>query len=410
MEQQRSAYPAPRRSKRTLFEQREKGIEPRHARSCGGRGWDEAGLCECKPGFQAAASDRRSSKVIRKTFPTLQAAKNWRNEASVAIKKGELRASTGLTFNIAADAFVAGMKDGSIRNRNRRPYKPSVIRTYETWLDARLRPVFGASKLSVIDRNDVQDYADELLADGLDPSTVRNVLMPMRVIFRRARRRGEVAVNPTQDLELPAVEGTRDRVASPKEAVQLIEALAENDQALWATALYAGLRNGELRAFKLENDHGTYLEVECAWDDVAGEIEPKSKAGARKIPVCDHLRHYLDAQIARLGRDTGLLFGEDTTTPFDYGRTTRRAYASFKRAGLERITLHECRHSFRSYLDAIPAISETRADRYAGHADVSMRARYAHALDGQLATDAAALDEYLDAATAGKVVPLRRAS
>jgi len=50
--------------------------------------------------------------------------------------------------------------------------------------------------------------------------------------------------------------------------------------------------------------------------------------------------------------------------PHDYGKATRRAYSAVKKAKLESFTLHELRHSFRSYLDAIPTISDTRVDRY----------------------------------------------
>ena len=35
-----------------------------------------------------------------------------------------------------------------------------------------------------------------------------------------------------------------------------------------------------------------------------------------------------------------------------------------------------------------------------------MRARYSHSLDGQLALDAAALDEYLDGMTSGRIASL----
>lgn len=67
--------------------------------------------------------------------------------------------------------------------------------------------------------------------------------------------------------------------------------------------------------------------------------------------------------------------------------------------------LHECRHSFSSYLDAA-GISEARADRYMGHSNASVAARYRHQLDGQLAEDAERLEAYLTGARAGKVVAL----
>jgi hypothetical protein len=47
-------------------------------------------------------------------------------------------------------------------------------------------------------------------------------------------------MKPTLGLELPAVRGTRDRIASPEEAAALLAALPA-DRAIWATAMYAGL-------------------------------------------------------------------------------------------------------------------------------------------------------------------------
>src|SRR2546429_286757 len=68
--------------------------------------------------------------------------------------------------------------------------------------------------------------------------------------MRRARNRGEIAVNPTVGLELPASRGRRERIATVVEAERLIGALPRQDRALWATALYAGLRRGELQALR----------------------------------------------------------------------------------------------------------------------------------------------------------------
>jgi hypothetical protein len=82
-------------------------------------------------------------------------------------------------------------------------------------------PEFGAVRLSELQRKDLQGYVDRLLVDGVhNPSTIRNTLVPLRVIFRRAVVRGEVAVTPTIGLEIPAARGRRERIASPAEAEQ----------------------------------------------------------------------------------------------------------------------------------------------------------------------------------------------
>jgi integrase len=371
------------------------GIEPRHARSCAVRGWEP---CRCNPAYQAHVWSKKDGRRIRKTFPTLAAAKSWRLDALHALKGGTMRAPTRDTINEAADELLAGMEDGSIRNRNRKPFKPSAIRSYRQSLTNYLRPEFGSVRLCDLTRNDVQDFVDALLADGLDPSTVRNAIMPLRVVYRRAVRRGVVTVNPTHDLELPAVDGRRERVAPPAEATRLLDALPESDRPLWATALYAGLRSGELEALQDENvdlDAGV-LRVERAWDKCEGFIEPKSAAGKRTVPICNHLRSYLE-QVERNG---GFFFGS-ASKPFDYDATYKRARKAWEDAGLQRIGLHECRHSFSTLLDAA-GISETRADIYMGHANHSVSRRYRH--PSQYVEDAARLDEYLSGAEAGTIV------
>jgi integrase len=96
-----------------------------------------------------------------------------------------------------------------------RSYKPSVIHGYEVALTDRIYPEFGRYKPADLDRADVQRFADQLHAKGASPSTVRNVLLPLRLVYRRDLRDGVVAVNPTAGVELDPVSGRRERAADP---------------------------------------------------------------------------------------------------------------------------------------------------------------------------------------------------
>jgi integrase len=257
------------------------GLRARHSRSCGA----PDARCSCSPSWEAWACDRRTGRKIRKTFPTQAAAKAWRAEATTAVRKGSMRAAPSITLREAAAAWLAGARDGSIRNRSGDVYKPSALRGYAASLERHVLPDLGGAKLGDISRTDVQDLAERLLATGADPSTIRNAIMPLRVIVRRAVSRGEVAVNPCTGLELPSVRGKRDRIASPGEAAELIAALPEGDRAVWATATYGGLRRGELMELRWGDVDlaAGVIRVGRSWDPKEREVvETKSRAGRRR--------------------------------------------------------------------------------------------------------------------------------
>src|ERR671939_607170 len=90
---------------------------------------------------------------------------------------------------------------------------PSALRAYEQALRGKLLPELGHLRLSSLTRPWVQDVVDRLLAEGRSPSTVRNAVLPLRAIYRRAVARAEVFVNPTLG---PA--GRADRAEEPGRA------------------------------------------------------------------------------------------------------------------------------------------------------------------------------------------------
>ena len=223
---------------------RTEGITVRHRRGCGTTG---GGPCCCRPTYQAQVFSSRDRRTIRKSFPTLSEARAWRADTQVALHKGTMRAPTRTTLEEAADDWLAAAQSGIARTRSGDPYKPSALRSYEEALQTKVLRELGNLRLSAVDRVAIQDMVDRLTAQGLAPSTVRNSILPLRAIFRRAVARSQVVQNPTLELSLPAVRGRRDRVARPDEARSLIAAVGEADRALWATALYAGLRRGSCR-------------------------------------------------------------------------------------------------------------------------------------------------------------------
>jgi len=377
------------------------GIRQRHGRGCSAKG-----RCNCP--HEAFVYSKRDGKKIRKSFPTASAAKAWRDDASAAVRKKTMRAPTATTLAQAAEAWLQGAREGLIRNRSGDAYKPSAIRGYDQGLRLRVLPELGRVKLSEITRHDLQDLVDGLLAAGLDASTIGVTLNPVRAIYKRALARGEIAVNPTTALEMPAVRGGRDRIASPEECTKLLDALASADRPLWATAMYAGLRRGELMALRIEDLDlaAGVIHVRRGWDTIEGEIATKSGRD-RRVPISAGLRDYLDEHLLGLGWTQGLVFGVSASSPFTGTPTTKRADRAWAKAGLQRLTLHECRHTFASLMIA-SGVNAKALSTYCGHANISITMdRYGHLMPGNEVEAAGLLDAYLARAnTAARLAQL----
>jgi len=372
------------------------GIEVRHAKCCRSH---EGAKCSCRPSYRGYQWSERDRKTLRGPWThDLAEAKGWRDDARTAARKGALRAPTATTIRKGGEALLAGIMDGTIRTRSGHTYKPSTIRGYEQALRLYVYPELGALRLGDVRRADLQAFVDRILASGADPSTARNALKPLHVIFRRALMRDQVAVNPTQGLELPAVRGHRERIASPAEAEALLAALPLNDRSLWATALYAGLRLGELRALGWEQVDlaAGRIRVVRSWDPREGFIEPKSKAGQRVVPVAGILRDYLLEHKARISRGLDLLFGTAQGKPFDPATVNSRAKRAWTVAGLQPIGMHECRHTFASLLIAA-GINAKALSTYVGHSSVATTYDvYGHLMPGNEVETIEMLDSYLE--------------
>lgn len=296
------------------------------------------------------------------------------------------------------------MRDRSVLDRSGNPYKPSTTRSYEQAARTYLIPALGRLRLSDVRRADVQALVEQLRAKGLQPSTIHNKLDPLRVVYRRAVRDDLVAVDPTVELELPRIRGRREHVAAPPHAEALLEALPVAERALWATALYAGLRVGELRALRwrdIDFDAGV-IRVERGWDDVEGEQEVKTDAGRRVVPLAGRLRAELAAHKLRGGRRAAeLVFGRTGSSAFVRTTVRRRALEAWKAARLQSLTPHEARHTCASYLIAA-GLNAKQVQTYIGHSDVRTTFNvYGHLLPGDEAGAAAQIDAFLGVPRAG---------
>jgi len=387
------------------------GVWQRHGRNCAGRK-------DCGCPWQASVYSVRDKKKIRKAFPTRPAAVAWRDDARSAVRKRTMRAPTSTTLREAADKWLEGARSGLIRQpRSKEPFKPATIRNYERALRLRALPALGDRRLGDIEGEHLQRFVDELVAAGSSAALIEATISPLRAIYRYALRTPSMGIvlNPTVGLELPAKRGRRERIAPPEECATLLDALQDRDRALWATAMYAGLRRGELMALRVEDIDlaAGVIHVRRGWDQYEGEIDTKSRR-SRKVPIPAALRVHLATHLLGLGWREGLAFGATPAEPFGptpvafralmawgWSRRKDKATGCFRwvkarDSALEPITLHECRHTFASLMIAA-GVNAKALSTYMGHASISITLdRYGHLMPGNEDEAAGILDAYLE--------------
>ncbi len=383
------------------------GIRKRHSRNCRSR---NGGRCNCNAGWEASVYLAHEGKKVRRTFDREAEARSWRNDTRSALAERR-QGRSSLTLEQAAWLWLEAACTGRVRDRSGHTYKPATLREYARVLRLRVLPEFGSRQLAAVTRGDLQRFVDRMLSKELAASTIRNTVNPLQAIFRHAVRRELAPLNPTRDLELPAARGRRDRIATAVEASRLIGALSPEDQGLWATAFYAGLRRGELQALRGSDIDlaRSEIQVQRSWDQVEGPISPKSKAGTRTVPLLAVLRPFL--KDAANGPD--LVFGRGPDQPFDpktVGDRAKRAWSQANegdgeqgelRPTLRPMTLHECRHTFASLLiDA--GVNPKAIQEFMGHATIEETfSRYGHLMPGARDQARELVDAYMASAQKG---------
>ena len=150
------------------------------------------------------------------------------------------------------------------------------------------------------------------------------------------------------------------------------------------------------RLFVEDIDVATGIARGRASEPIEGPIELKSHAGRRRVPIAAVLRNLLMDRLMDVSREgEELVFGDHGHSPFRPSALQRRADDAWEAADLDRITLHEGRHTFASLMIAA-GVNAKALSTYMGHANISITLdRYGHLMPGSEEEAATLLDNYL---------------
>ena len=369
------------------------GVYVRHRTNCPA-GESATARCRCEPSWRGRRRNPRTGKSEwSSTFRARAEVLSWLGAAKKGAEAIAEEVDRGPTFGELAQRWWEGIESGSIGKRKGgggSGYSETTLKGYERTLRKRLLPEFGGRYAAEITEVDWQLWVDRLSQEGLSRSRIANQRSVVSAIYGWASRptRRLVPGNPMKAIELPPNdEKPRTRVAPLEEAEQLLAVLEPDYRIPYALAFYAGLRREEIYRLR--------------WEDVELDgyrlVVRKSKSAAgtnRRPPIAEPLREILRAAALRNPSDDA---DPVSVVSVMSGKHAAHAKKAWERAGLNPITLHECRHTYASFLMAAGyTLKELMA--YMGHADLQMVNRYVKLLPQPEEHDPAErLNDYLAA-------------
>jgi len=271
--------------------------------------------------------------------------------------------------------------------------KPRTVYGYRSILEKHVLPRWGRTGLSRIDRSGVKSWVAEMVAAGMGPGTVRNVVNVLKAALSSAVDAGVLTTNPAHGVRLPRPRADEMLFLTAGEVDQLASAIDQRFSTLVVFASFTGLRAGECAALRW--DHLDLLRsrvdvVESA-AEVAGRLEvgPTKTYERRSVQVPRFVVDLLGEQQALTGPE-GFVFRSPTGGQLRHSAFYRRQFKpGVIASGVDpRLRFHDLRHTAAALLVAEGAHPLAVKERL-GHSSITVTMdRYGHlfpAVESELA-------------------------
>lgn len=339
---------------------------------------------------------------------TIELARKAARETLVGLVKGndpqEMRAAdrAALTVGDLIDAYLA---EGPIDKPNKRASTWAADRSN---LERHVRPLLGKRRADTLRAKDCAEVQRAIACGKTKtdiktrkrgraivsggPGTAIRTMITLAAMFSWAKKRGLIEDNPAKSVLRLKAE-PKERFLSSKEFQRLFASLdqAEEQGVIHARhaciirlLAYTGCRRSEILGLK--------------WSEIDFERQaivlpgPRSKSGAKRIPLSMHAVTLLDAQ-KRLGDH---VFPSLRAGVSGHTVGIQKSWDKIRRmAELDGVRLHDLRHSFASI--AVGAGESLYiVQRALGHKKASTTERYAHLRDDPVRAMVDRIGDFLD--------------
>jgi integrase len=276
-----------------------------------------------------------------------------------------------ITLERCADSFIESCLEKGRSPTTLRTYEQIVREVKARWQDWRAVDV---------DAEELEDYRDELAERGLAGSTLNQRRAVLSGIFKVARRRFKVNVDPMDGFERAEVRDAGDlEVYSVEEVWALVRAAGSlTDAAIFLTAALCGMRRSEILALRWRAvlfDQRAIL-LRRGYTDAGGDRLPKGQR-VHSVPMAPQVRELL-LRLAPADIDPeARVFPGEKGGAMDGSALHRRYVRALQRAGVRRLRFHDLRHTFGTQAIASGAhVMDVK--EWMGHRHLSTTMRYVH--------------------------------
>ncbi len=283
--------------------------------------------------------------------PDLKKAISLRDDYLYELRKhGEIISNTvqpvedeGLLFGEVATIW-AKILEAKIKQKQ---VKASTTRDYKSSMNAHFLPRFGNTPIRHITAVNVDDFMMEL---ECSPKRINNILVPLRDLFKMAKKRCYVQENIMLDVENLRTSIPDIFPLSLEEIQAFLKVAPEHYEPFFATAFFSGMRFGEMAALKWKNvdwQRGLILIREALVYGVEGP--PKTKGSVRDIDMLPPVKDALLRQQRITGKDkyvfkdaAGNLMTPDHAREVIWKPTLLKANLSYR-------PMQQTRHTFATF-------------------------------------------------------------
>ena len=316
----------------------------------------------------------------------------------------------GLVFD-AGSLTVGEYLERWLSNSVRDTVRQRTYEGYEHMVERHISPTLGRVKLKSLTPAHVRALYRERLDSGLSARTVQYAHTTLNKALKQAVADGLIPRNAAASVKPPRPRRSEIKPLGPKQVRALFDAVSGHRlEALYAVAVTAGLRKGELLGLRWEDvdlERGMLQVRRVLSEARSGRIFEAPKSGkGRQIRLTQgtakalraHRKRQLEERMEKAGlwQEEGLVFPSEVGTPLSARNLQRHFKSVLKRAGLPGTTrFHDLRHTCATLL-LRQGVHVKYVQELLGHADVALTLNvYSHVLPDMGDAAASAMEEAL---------------